>query len=148
MAEAKKGDTVKVHYTGKLTNGNVFDSSIKKEPIQFTIGEKKLIPGFEEAVIDMKPGDKKTITIPSEEAYGPHRQELVITIDRKDIPTDINPEVGQILQFQKKDGSKGNDLETIPFTVIATTTSHITLDANHPLSGKDLVFEVELLEIL
>lgn len=145
MAEAKKGNTVKVHYTGKLADGSVFDSSVGKEPIEFTIGEKKLIPGFENAVEGMEPGNKKSVTIPSEEAYGPHKQELVITIDKKDIPPHIKPEVGQVLQFQKKaeDGKE----EVIPFTVIGLTETHLTLDANHPLSGKDLIFEIELLEI-
>ena len=148
MAQAKTGDTVKVNYTGKLPDGATFDSSIGKEPIKFVIGEKQLIPGFEDAVIDMQPGGKTTVTIKSDEAYGPHRQELVMSVDRKDIPDHIKPEVGQVLQFEKKAEKEGEPEQVIPFTVVGTTDTHLTLDANHPLAGKDLTFEIELLEIL
>lgn len=147
MAQAKKGDKVTVHYTGKLANGNVFDTSANREPIEFVIGENKLIPGFEEAVINMQPGEKTTITIPSEKAYGPHREELVITVDRKDVPANIKPEIGQVLQFQKKPENGEEKPVVIPFTVIAITDDKLKLDANHPLSGKDLIFEIELVEI-
>lgn len=148
MAQAKTGDTVKVNYTGKLSDGTTFDSSIGKEPIQFVIGEKQLIPGFEEAAIDMQPGEKTTITIKSDDAYGPHRQKLVMSVDRKEIPAHINPKVGEVLQFQKKAETDGEPDQVVPFTVVGTTDTHLTLDANHPLSGKDLTFEIELLEIL
>lgn len=147
MSQAKTGDSVTVHYTGKLANGNVFDSSVGKEPIKFTIGDKKLIPGFEQAVIGMEPGGKTSVTIPSAEAYGPRREELVISVDRKDIPDHIKPEVGQVLQFQKKPESAEAKPEVIAFTVIAVTDDKLKLDANHPLAGKDLTFEIELVEI-
>jgi FKBP-type peptidyl-prolyl cis-trans isomerase 2 len=148
MAQAKTGDKVKVHYTGKIDKGNVFDSSVGKEPLEFTIGNKQLISGFEEAVVDMKPGEKKTVTIASAEAYGPHREDLVVSVERKEIPQNINPEIGQVLQFQKKPEVEGGASEVIAFTVVGITDTHLTLDANHPLSGKDLTFEIELLEIL
>lgn len=148
MAQAKKGDTVKVHYTGKLNDGTAFDSSREREPIQFVIGEKKLIPGFENAVIELSPGEKKTITIASDDAYGPHREELVISIEKNKIPTNVNPQIGQVLQFQKQSETGDSKGETIALTVMGITDTHYTLDANHPLAGKDLIFEIELIEIL
>lgn len=148
MPQAKNGDTVKVHYTGKLSNENVFDSSHGKQPIEFKIGDKKLIPGFENAVIGMQPGEKTTITIPSAEAYGPRREDLVIEINRKEIPDHVKPEVGQVLQFQKKPEAEGEKPQIIAFNVLAVTDTHLKLDANHPLAGKDLIFDIELLEIL
>jgi len=156
MDQAKKGDTVKVHYTGKLPNGTIFDSSLEREPIQFIIGEKKLIPGFENTIIGMAPGDKTTITIQSEKAYGPIRKELIITVERNKIPHNVNPQVGQVLKFKKEptkscDGGCNNHnhgAETIVFSVIGVTDTHLTLDANHPLAGKDLTFYIELVEIL
>lgn len=154
MAQAKTGDTVKVHYTGKLEDGTVFDSSLQREPIQFKIGEKKLIPGFEDAVIDMSPGEKSTITIPSEKAYGQIRKELILSVERSKIPQNIKPEVGQVLKFQKQpDCDEGkcdhnHPDETVVFSVIGVTDTHLTLDANHPLAGKNLTFEIELIEIV
>ncbi|MBU1008045.1 peptidylprolyl isomerase [Candidatus Dependentiae bacterium] len=153
MAQAKIGDNVKVHYTGKLKDGTVFDSSLQREPIQFTIGEKKLIPGFEEAVIDMAPGEQSTIIIPSEKAYGQIRKELILQVERTKIPQDLKPEIGQILKFQKQpacaDGkcNQSHPEETIAFSIIGITDTHLTLDANHPLAGKDLTFDIELMEI-
>jgi len=153
MAQAKQGDTVKVHYTGKLEDGSVFDSSVERDPIQFTIGQKMVIPGFENAVVDMTPGDKATVSIPSDEAYGPVRDELLVTIERSQIPSDVDPQVGQVLKFQKqpdkccdKDGCAHN--ETIVFSVVGVTDTHLNLDANHPLAGKDLTFDIELVEIV
>jgi len=148
MPKANNGDTVTVHYTGKLDSGEQFDTSQGKEPIKFIIGEKKLIPGFELGVIGMEPGEKKTVTIPSDQAYGPSRKELIIQIERDKIPANIKPEIGQVLRFQKNPEAGQNPNEIIAFTVIGITDKELTLDANHPLSGKDLIFEIELLEIL
>jgi peptidylprolyl isomerase len=142
MAQAKTGDTVKVHYTGKLDDGTVFDTSSDREPLQFTIGQGQLIPDFEQAVVGMNPGESKTIQIPSENAYGPHRQEMVLEIDRSEFPENLEPEVDQRLQVSQSDG------RTFPVTVTGVSESKVTLDANHPLAGKDLTFDVQLTEIV
>jgi len=147
MSQAKIGDTVKVHYTGKLEDGAIFDSSKERSPITFTIGEKKLIPAFEKAVIDMQPGATKTEKLSCENAYGPVRNELILNVEKEKIPKDLNPQIGQILKFQKKAVKDSDQAETISFSVIGITNTHIMLDANHPLAGKDLIFEIELLEI-
>lgn len=141
MAEVKQGDTVKVHYTGKLEDGLVFDSSVDREPLEFTIGEGQIIPGFEEAVVGLGPGDSTTTTVPPEKGYGPYRDDLVLSVERARLPEDMDPQVGQRLQSQQDDG------ETIVFTVTEIGEESITLDANHPLAGKDLVFEIELVGI-
>jgi len=141
MAEAKQGDTVKVHYTGKFEDGTVFDSSTDRDPLQFTIGEGQIIPGFEQAVIGMNPGESKTVDVPSEKAYGPHREELVMEVDRAKFPEHIKPEVGQQLQIPQAQG------QAIIVTVTNISESSVTLDANHPLAGKDLTFDIELVEI-
>lgn len=142
MAEAKHGDNVKIHYTGKLDDGTVFDSSTKREPLQFKIGENKIIPTIEQNVIGMKQGESKVIKIPAEKAYGPHRKELVIELDRKKIPADVKLKVGQTLQLRQATG------QTILATVAALSDATVTLDANHPLAGKDLTFDVQLVEIV
>ena len=142
MAKAKNGDAVKVHYTGKLEDGTVFDSSENREPIKFTIGEGNVIPGFEEAVVGMSPGESKTEKVPADQAFGPYREELVVDIDRERIPRGIDPKVGQQLRFEKTDGGITEVL------VKGVTESKVTLDANHPLARNDLVFDIELLEIL
>jgi peptidylprolyl isomerase len=139
---AKEGSTVKVHYTGKLDDGTVFDTSIERDPLEFTIGDGDVIPGFEQAVIGMTPGELKTVTIPAEEAYGPYDEELVIEVDRSKIPEDIEPEIGMQLQGTLESGA------VIQYTVIAVSESTVTLDANHPLAGKDLTFDIELVDIL
>ena len=95
MTEAKSGDNVKVHYTGKLDDGTVFDTSVERDPLEFTVGEGKLIPDFEKAVVGMNPGETKTIQIPSENAYGPHREEMMMVVDRSQFPKELEPEVGQ-----------------------------------------------------
>ncbi|ACK69721.1 peptidylprolyl isomerase FKBP-type [Gloeothece citriformis PCC 7424] len=141
MAQAKLGDQVKVHYTGKLDNGMVFDSSVDRTPLEFSIGEGNVIPGFEEAVIGMSPGDSKTVTIGSNEAYGPYYEELVMIIDRQQIPSDLELEIGQQLQIRQETG------QTIPVVVRELSENDVTLDANHPLAGEDLTFEIELVEI-
>ena len=103
-ATAEDGDTVKVHYTGTLGDGTVFDTSLGSEPLEFTLGEGKMIPGFEQAVYGLKVGQSKTVTIPVEEAYGPHRDDLVIVVEREQLPADLDPKVDQQLQMQQTDG--------------------------------------------
>ena len=141
MAQAKKGDTVKVHYTGKLEDGTVFDTSIERDPLQFTIGEGQVIPGFEQAVVGMNPGESKTTKVPADKAYGPHRKEMVLAVDRNQFPVDLKPKIGQQLQSRQADG------RTIRVTVTDVSESSVTLDANHPLAGKDLTFDIQLVEI-
>ena len=141
MAKAKDGDIVKVHYTGKLENDVVFDTSIDREPLQFTIGEGRVIPGFEEAVKGMQIGQTKTVTIPADEAYGPHSDERVMVIPRDQLPDGLDPAIGQQLQMQRTDG------RTAVAVVSEVSEATITVDANHPLAGKDLTFEIELVEI-
>ena len=142
MTQAKVGDTVKVHYKVKLEDGKLFETSVNREPLQFKIGEGKLIPGFEQAVAGMKPGESKTTTIPWKEAYGPHHHELVKVVERKDFPVHINPEVGLQLRSREVHGRE------IVFTIIGISESSVTLDANHPLAGKDITFDIELLSIV
>ncbi len=141
MSTAKTGDRVKVHYKGQLEDGQVFTDSRGNDPLEFTIGEKSVIPGFEEAVEGMDEGEKRTEKIPCDQAFGPRRDDLVASIDRDELPDDIDPQVGQQLQMQQDDGQD--------FTVMITDKddSTITVDANHPLAGQDLTFEIELLEI-
>ncbi|MFQ6007409.1 MAG: peptidylprolyl isomerase [Candidatus Zixiibacteriota bacterium] len=138
---AKSGDTVKVHYTGKLEDGSVFDSSRDREPFELTIGSGMTIPGFENGIVGMAVGDTITITIPPEEAYGPRREDLVSTISRDQIPPNITPEVGQQLQMQHPSGN------IINVTITDVMPDSVTFDANHPLAGKTLIFEIELMEI-
>ncbi|UCF19398.1 MAG: peptidylprolyl isomerase [Gemmatimonadota bacterium] len=141
MSQAKNGDTVKVHYTGKLDDGTVFDSSAKREPLEFTLGKQQLISGFEDAVRGMSAGDSKTIRIPPDKGYGPHRPELVFQVGREAMPANLEPEVGQHLEMQQQDG------RTLPLMVTEVSEASVTLDANHPLAGKELTFELELVEI-
>jgi peptidylprolyl isomerase len=140
MTPAKKGDTVKVHYTGKLADGTVFDSSQGREPLEFTIGKGQVIPGFEEAVTGMSPGETKTAAIPKDKAYGDRHEEMVMEVPRDQIPADIEPAVGQKLQVGMQAG------QPVMVTVTKVTESGIELDANPPLAGKDLVFDIELVE--
>lgn len=141
MSLPKKGDTVKVHYTGKLKDGSVFDSSANREPLAFTLGGGNMIPGFEQAVEGMDVGERKTAEIPSGQAYGEKRQDMIITVPRENVPGDINPEVGQQLAIQQQGGQQ------VPVTVTEVNDEQVVLDANHPLAGKDLIFEIELVEI-
>jgi peptidylprolyl isomerase len=139
--EAKNGDTVRIHYTGTLEDGTVFDSSEGQEPLEFTLGSGEVIPGFEQAIEGMHPGEKKEVTIPSDDAYGSHRSDWVLEVGREDFPPNIEPQVGQQLQL-----SQGG--QSFVVTVTAVTETSVTLDANHPLAGKDLTFELELVEIV
>ncbi|HPA15723.1 MAG TPA: peptidylprolyl isomerase [Desulfobacterales bacterium] len=141
MSKAKNGDSVKVHYTGTLEDGTIFDSSKNRQPLDFRIGSGDLIPGFESGVVGMEIGDSKTITIPPEDAYGLHREELVGRIPRSNVPENIELEIGQQLQVTQPDG---NCLNVI---VSGFDETAVTLDANHPLAGKTLIFKLELVEI-
>jgi peptidylprolyl isomerase len=139
---AKDGDTVQVNYTGKLSDGTVFDSSVGSGPIEFTLGKGDMIPAFEKAVLGMKVGDKKTVTIPAAEAYGPHLDDMVVEVPRDRLPSDIEPKVGRMLEATQPDGTK------IQFTITNISDNNtVTLDANHPLAGKDLTFDIELVKI-
>lgn len=141
MAQAKQGDKVKVHYTGKLDDGEVFDSSSGSDPLEFTVGASQVIPGFEETVIGMTPGESKSATIPVDQAYGPRRDEMVLVVEREMLPAEIDLEVGQVLQLRTDGG------EAFQALVAELAENNVTLDANHPLAGKDLTFEIELVEI-
>ncbi len=141
MADAQIGDAVKVHYKGTLTDGTVFDDSRQRGPLEFTIGEGELIPGFEEAVTGMSPGETRSADVPAEKAYGEHREEMVASIDRSELPEDMEIEVGQRLEIQQQDGPP------LVVTVTEVDESSVILDGNHPLAGEDLSFEIELLEI-
>jgi peptidylprolyl isomerase len=141
MAQAKNGDTVTVHYTGKLEDGTVFDSSVNRDPLQFTLGEDLLIPGFEQAVLGMSAGESKTAKVSADQAYGPHREEMVVEIDRQEFPPHFQPEVGQQLQIPQSEG------RVTRLLVTSVSEQKVTLDANHPLAGRDLTFDIHLLEI-
>lgn len=142
MSQAKLGDTVRVHYTGKLSDGSVFDTSVDQEPIEYKIGEGRLIAGFEQAVIGMAPGDTKTAVISADDAYGHYRDDLVIEVERNQLPSHLKLEIGQALQSVQQDG------QIIRFLVTELNESTVTLDANHPLAGEDLTFDIELVEIV
>jgi peptidylprolyl isomerase len=141
MAEAKAGDTVKVHYKGTLDDGSVFDSSEGGEPIEFTLGQNRVIPGFEKAVEGMSEGDTKSATIPAADAYGEHQSDRMAEVPRSELPDDLEPQVGQRLQV------KGQDGESFVVTIADVGEEQVTLDANHPLAGQDLTFEIQLVEI-
>jgi peptidylprolyl isomerase len=142
MTQAKDGDTVKIHYTGRLQDGTVFDSSSDREPLQFNIGSGQVIVGFEEAVTGMAVGEKKTSQIPCDKAYGERNPSMVMVVDKKHVPPEINPEVGQRLQVGAPDG------KMLAVTIIEVGDENITLDANPPLAGEDLTFDIELVEIV
>jgi peptidylprolyl isomerase len=142
MTVAKLGDTVKVHYTGKLDNGQIFDDSLDRQPLEFKVGGNQLIENFEKAVIGMNVGDWKTIKIPYAQAYGPHRKDLLVAAKLTQLPEGLKPVVGQQLQITQDEGSP------IIVTVIEITQDKIILDANHPLAGKDLNFDIKLVGIV
>ncbi len=141
MSQVKENNTVKVHYTGKLSDGQVFDSSEGKEPLEFTLGKGQIIPGFEKGLIDMKLNEKKTITIAKEEAYGDINDNLRQEVKRSELPEDIKPEVGMGLVSKSPDGQEMNLL------VVEVKDESIVIDGNHPLAGKDLIFDLEVVEI-
>lgn len=140
MAQAASGDTVRVHYTGRLDDGTIFDSSEGREPLEFTLGSGQVIPGFEEAVTGMEVGGSSTITVEPEKAYGQRHEEAVQQVPRADIPADIDLEVGMQLQAS---GPQGD----MVVTVVELSEDAVKLDANHPLAGRELTFDVELVEI-
>ncbi len=140
--QAKAGDTVQVQYTGKLADGTVFDSSVGKDPLQFTLGSGQVIPGFDKAVTGMRVGENKTVTIPAADAYGERRDNLVGEVPMTRLPSGMTPQVGMQLQSTQKDGST----MVVTITKVTDNTS-VTIDANHPLAGKDLTFELELVKI-
>ena len=141
MTEARKGDNVKVHYTGRLEDGTVFDSSTGKKPLEFTVGSGQVIPGFDEAVVGMATGQAKTVHIPVDKAYGARNEQMVITTPLEHVPPGLDPELGMRLEMGGANG------ELIRVVVTEITDSHTTLDANPPLAGKDLIFEIELVAI-
>jgi peptidylprolyl isomerase len=142
MKKVRNGDKVRVHYTGRLDDGTIFDTSQGREPLTFVVGKGQLIKGFEDAVIGMEVGEKKTVKILSKDAYGPHREELVLTVPRKDFPPHIEPREGLALRMREPDG------DVIRLTIKEVTEDTVTLDANHPLAGQDLTFEIEMMEIV
>ena len=141
MTEAKNNDTVQVHYTGKLDDGTVFDSSQGRDPLQFTLGTGQVIPGFEDAVVGMGVGDTKTVRIPPDQAYGERRDDLVLDVALEQFPPDATPEIGQQYQLRTQSG------QPVPATVAEVNDTHAKLDANHPLAGQALNFDLELVAI-
>lgn len=151
MPQAKKGDRVKLHFTGKLEDGTVFDSTedcdcddcgCEEGPVEFVIGEGEMAPGLEEAVVGMSPGESKTVKVPAALAFGERDEEMVVVVEKKELPPDLNPEVGETLEVTEDDG------ESFPVIVTETSDTTITLDANHPLAGLELTFDLQLVEIL
>lgn len=141
MSTAKVNDKVKVHYTGKLSSGEVFDSSVDREPIEFIVGGGQMIKGFDDGVLGMGLNEKKTLNIPADQAYGDSNPALIQTLDRTQLPPDLKPEVGQTLVAGSPEGQE------MHVQVTEVTEATITIDANHPLAGKELVFDIELVEI-
>lgn len=141
MSQVKQNDTVKVHYTGKLANGEVFDSSLERDPMEFQVGKGQLIPGFENGIIDMKVNEKKTLVIPMEEAYGEPRKELIQEVPKDKLPEEIKPEVGMGLVSTTPDGNE------IQLVVKEVKDDAIVVDGNHPLAGQELTFDIEVVEI-
>ncbi|MGD8981937.1 MAG: peptidylprolyl isomerase [Desulfobacterales bacterium] len=142
MTKAKTGDKVKVHFKGYLEDGQVFGSTMDDEPFEFILGEKNMLPGFENAVIGMQKGDTKAITLPPEEAYGAHKKELVSVMEKSGFPKEINLEIGKRLRVRTQDGK---------YTVVTikdVTEDSIVLDENDPLAGKTLTFKIELVDII
>ena len=141
MQQVKSGDTVKVHYHGKLTDGSTFDSSEGREPLEFEVGRGSVIPGFDAGVTGMIVGDKKTVTIPADEAYGQKQAEMIMEFPMDRFPEDMNPEVG--MQLNMSNGSGQN----FPVVIREVREESVMLDANHPLAGEELIFDLELVEI-
>jgi len=142
MAQAKYGDTVDVHYTGRLNDGTVFETSQGLEPLRFTIGDNKIIPAIEQMVVGMNPGESRTIMVPADEAYGQRREQMIVVVDRNEFPEDIEPHIGMELEVHQGDGM------VFPVKVTDVSEGSITLDANHPLAGEDLTFDIVLTEIV
>ena len=141
MKQVKEGDVVKVHYTGKLVNGEQFDSSVGREPLEFTVGAGQMIKGFDDAMPGMNLGEKKTVNIAPEDAYGPRSEEAIIEFPKENIPADMKLEPGMPLTLSNQDG------QPVPVIVIEVKDDIIVLDANHFLAGQELIFDIELVEI-
>lgn len=141
MSHVTGNETVKVHYTGKLSDGRVFDSSLEREPLEITLGQGMLIPGFEKGLLNMKVNEKKTIVIPKEEAYGEVQKGLFQKIPNENLPPEIKPEVGMGLVASTPDGGEQQ------LRIAEVQDDFIVVDANHPLAGEDLTFDLELMEI-
>ena len=141
MSQVKENNTVKVHYTGKLADGQVFDTSEGKEPIEFVLGQGRLIPGFEKGLIDMKLNEKKTINIAKEEAYGEVNDQLIQEVDKANLPQDMEPKVGMGLVSKSPEGQEMN------LMIIEVKDESVVIDGNHPLAGRDLIFDLEVVEI-
>ncbi|MDQ7785001.1 MAG: FKBP-type peptidyl-prolyl cis-trans isomerase [Desulfomonilaceae bacterium] len=142
MTQARQGDTVKIHFTGTLPDGEVFDSSFERDPAQFTIGQGTVVPGIEEAVIGMEEGERKITVIPPEKGFGNPRSELLVEVERERFPEGLNPQVGQHLRFLKNDGQE------IMASVVNVSESSVVVDANHPLSGREITLDILLVEIV
>ncbi|MCH8744934.1 MAG: peptidylprolyl isomerase [Chloroflexi bacterium] len=141
MVQAKKGDKVKVHYTGKLEDGSVFDSSGGDSPLEFTLGQGQVIPGFDQGVLGMEPGESKVLNIPVDQAYGPHNPDAVFEIDRSELPPDIPLEVGLRMQGNQPGG------RVAEITIVEFDDAKVKMDSNHPLAGQALTFDIKLVEI-
>jgi len=144
MAQAANGNIVRINYTGKLADGTVFDTSEAegREPLGFRLGENQVLPKLEAEIVGMAAGDKKTVAIEANDAYGPHQEQAIQQVERSQIPDDVDLTVGNALQATGPDG------QVVPLRVIAADDTTVTLDANHPLAGHDLTFDVELVEIV
>ena len=142
MSQASTGDTVRVHYTGKLDDGSQFDSSAGREPLEFAIGSGQVIPGFDAAVAGMNVGESRSVRIPAEDAYGARQDELISEVPRSALPADLEPTVGMPLQAQGPDG------RVMRLMVVAVADESFTVDGNHPLAGQALNFDIELVEIV
>lgn len=141
MAAASEGKNVRIHYTGRLTDGTVFDTSEGREPFGFTVGAGEVISGFDTAVEGMAAGDERTVTIPAVEAYGPRRQDLVLDVPRQQLPADMELEPGKRLHMETQDG------RTFQVTIMEVHDDHLKLDANHPLAGQDLTFDIQMVQV-
>jgi len=142
MTKPKLGDNVKVHYTGTLDDGTTFDSSIDREPLEFTIGEGKVLPDFERVVLELNPGERKTTWIPADRAYGHYYDEIVLVVSKSELPEDLRPDLGEMVEMTHQDGRR------VIARVIDISESSITFDGNHLLAGKDLTFEIQLVGII
>lgn len=142
MQQVKSGDKIRIHYHGTLSDKSVFDSSLQREPLEFEVGSGMVIPGFDNGVMNMAIGEKKTIFIPFMEAYGASMPEMIMDFPRNQFPSDMTPEIGMQLQMSNQEGQQ------FPVVIIAVSDEFVKLDGNHPLAGKDLTFDLELVEIL
>lgn len=141
MSEARNGDRVKVHYTGKLWDGRILGSTENNQPVEFTIGSGQIVPGIEKGIIGMEVGERKTITIAPEDGFGPRREELVVDVNRSELPENMEPAIGQRVRMRQDDG------QNIDLMITDMAEDTITLDANHPLAGRMLLFDLELVAI-